>query len=109
MSKKIIVCDSIIMEGSHALVAHDGKWYCTSTLEHVIKAGGYVELETKNFIYKTRASHKAHNIKLCADGRALVALHNGDIAHTSTVCDVAYDTNGDVSEIKTRNSVYRVA
>ena len=68
-----------------------------------------MELETKNSIYKTRASHKAHNIKLCADGRALVALHNGDIAHTSTVCDVAYDTNGDVSEIKTRNSVYRVA
>lgn len=109
MSKKIIVCDSIIMEEDHALVAHDGKWYCTSPLEHIVKAGGFVELETKNSIYRTRISHKAHSIKLCADGRALVALHNGDIAHTSTVCDVTYHVNGDVSEIRTRNSIYRVA
>lgn len=109
MSKKIITCDSIILEGNHALVAHGGVWYCTSSLERVIKAGGYMELETKNSIYKTRASHKAHSIKLCADGRALAVLPNGDIAHTSTVCDVTYNVNGDVSEIKTRNSVYRVA
>lgn len=109
MSKKVITCDSIIMEGDHALVAHGGKWYCTSTLEHMIKAGGFVELETKNSIYRTRVSHKAHSIKLCADGRALVSLHTGDIAHTSTVCDVTYTTNGEVSEIRTRNSTYRVA